>query len=53
MVYLDHKLAGLFLEEAPQVTHFRREADRLARVALSPAESVEFVARVATEYERE
>ncbi|MFG1915908.1 helix-turn-helix domain-containing protein [Micromonospora sp. NPDC048898] len=53
VVYLDHKLAGLFLEEAPQVAHFRREADRLAEVALSPVDSVEFVARVATEHERE
>lgn len=53
VVYLDHKLAGLFLEEAPQVAHFRREADRLAGVALSPVDSVEFVARVATEHERE
>ncbi len=40
VVYLDHKLSGLFLEEAPQVSAFRGEADRLADVALSPAESV-------------
>lgn len=53
VVYLDHKLSGLFLEEAPQVAFFRRESDRLGKVALSPAESVDFVARVATEHERE
>jgi transcriptional regulator with XRE-family HTH domain len=53
VVYLDHKISGLFLEEAPQVAFFRREADRLAEVALSPAESVDLVARVATEHERE
>ena len=53
VVYLDHKLSGLFLEEAPQVSAFRGEADRLADVALSPAESVRLVAQVATEHERE
>ncbi|MEV4844182.1 helix-turn-helix transcriptional regulator [Micromonospora matsumotoense] len=53
VVFLDHKLTGLFLEEAPQVAHFRREADRLAEVALSPVDSVELVARYATEHERE
>ncbi|WP_326562533.1 helix-turn-helix domain-containing protein [Micromonospora sp. NBC_01796] len=53
VVYLDHKISGLFLEEAPQVAFFRREAERLGAVALSPTESVDFVARVATEHERE
>jgi transcriptional regulator with XRE-family HTH domain len=53
VVYLDHKISGLFLEEAPQVAFFRREADRLDEVALSPTESVDFVARAATEHERE
>ncbi|MGC4804850.1 helix-turn-helix domain-containing protein [Micromonospora sp. DT233] len=53
VVYLDHKLTGLFLEEAPQVAHFRREADRLSEAALSPVDSLELVARCATEYERE
>lgn len=53
MVFLDHKLTGLFLEEAPQVAHFRRVVDRLAEVALGPIDSVELVARYATEHERE
>ncbi|MEU1602418.1 helix-turn-helix domain-containing protein [Micromonospora matsumotoense] len=53
VVFLDHKLTGLFLEEAPQVAHFRREVDRLAEVALSPVDSVELVARYAMEHERE
>ncbi|WP_433346489.1 helix-turn-helix domain-containing protein [Micromonospora sp. CA-111912] len=53
VVYLDHKLSGLFLEEAPQVSYFRGEADRLAQMALGPAESARLVARVATEHERE
>ncbi|RKR88583.1 helix-turn-helix protein [Micromonospora pisi] len=53
VVYLDQKISGLFLEETPQVAFFRREAERLGAVALSPTESVDFVARVATEHERE
>nr|MDT0661344.1 helix-turn-helix transcriptional regulator [Micromonospora sp. DSM 115978] len=53
VVHLEHKLSGLFLDEPNQVEFFRREADRLAEVALSPAESVDLVARVATEHERE
>jgi hypothetical protein len=53
VVYLDHKISGLFLEEAPQVAFFRQEADRLDEIALSPTESVTFVAQVATEHERE
>ncbi|WP_433230704.1 helix-turn-helix domain-containing protein [Micromonospora sp. CA-248260] len=53
VVFLDHKLTGLFLEEAAQVAHFRREVDRLAEAALSPVDSVELVARYATEHERE
>jgi transcriptional regulator with XRE-family HTH domain len=53
VVYLDHKISGLFLEEAPQVAFFRREADRLHEVALGPTESVDLVARVAAEHERE
>lgn len=52
VVYLDHKITGLFLEEAPQVAYFRREADRLTEVALSPVDSIEFVAQVAAEHER-
>ncbi|MEU8024000.1 helix-turn-helix transcriptional regulator [Micromonospora haikouensis] len=53
VVYLDHKLTGLFLEEAAQVAHFRREADRLTGAALSPVDSVALVARYAAEHERE
>ncbi|HEY0700318.1 MAG TPA: helix-turn-helix transcriptional regulator [Micromonospora sp.] len=53
VVHLEHKLSSAFLEEPEQVAVFRREADRLAELALSPAKSVEFVARVATERERE
>lgn len=53
VVHLEHKITGQFLEEPPQVALFRREAERLASLALSPAESSTFVDRVATEHERE
>ncbi|MEQ4303737.1 helix-turn-helix transcriptional regulator [Plantactinospora sp. B6F1] len=52
VVHLEHKMSGLFLDEPERVALFRQETDRLAEVALSAAESVEFVARVATECER-
>lgn len=53
VVHLEHKLSGLFLDDPEQVAFYRREADRLAEVALSPARSIDLVARVATEHERE
>lgn len=53
MVHLEHNISGLFLEELAQVTYFRHLADRLTEMALSPAESVDFVARLAREYDRE
>jgi transcriptional regulator with XRE-family HTH domain len=53
VAYLDHKISGLFMEEDAQVTFFRHQADRLAEVALNPAESVDFVARLVHEHDRE
>ncbi|MFK3985066.1 helix-turn-helix domain-containing protein [Micromonospora sp. NPDC050397] len=53
VVHLEHRMSSLFLEEPAQVDAFRSAADKLTRMALSPARSVEFVARVATEHERE
>lgn len=53
IVHLEHKISGLFLEEPPQIAFFRHQADRLAEMALSPAETVDFIARLAHEYERE
>lgn len=52
VVYLDHKISGLFLEEQDQVGVFQREVDRLTEVALSPAKSLDLVAQVATEHSR-
>ncbi len=53
VVHLEHKISGVFLEEPEQIDLFRQEVDRLVAAALSPAESVEFVARLATERDRE
>ncbi|GAB2919032.1 helix-turn-helix transcriptional regulator [Micromonospora polyrhachis] len=53
VVHQEPKMSSVFLEEPDQVAIFRRTADRLARMALSPARSVEFIARVAIEHERE
>lgn len=53
VVHLEHKISGVFLEEDDQVEFYRNEAARLADVALSPAESVEFVATIAQEHDQE
>lgn len=53
VVYLDHKLSGGFLEEPEQISLFRREADRLEAMTLSPAESADLVAGIAREHEGE
>jgi hypothetical protein len=53
VVHLEHKISSIFLEKPDQVDLFRREADTLARSALSPAESMELISRVAVEHERE
>lgn len=53
VVHLEHKVSGLFLEEPDQVQFFRREADRLSELALSPAESAELVATIAQQHDRE
>jgi hypothetical protein len=52
IVYLEHKMSGVFLEEPDQVEFYRREAATLVEVALSPAESAEFVATIAREHEQ-
>lgn len=53
VVYLDHKISGLFLELPEQVDFFRTEIDRLRSVALSSQESVATVAAIAKELDHE
>lgn len=52
-VHLEHKISGLFLEEPDQVEFYRREADRLVELALSPSKSADLVATIAREHDRE
>ncbi|PPK69051.1 helix-turn-helix transcriptional regulator [Actinokineospora auranticolor] len=53
VVYLDHKVSGLFLEEEAHIEFFRAETDTLGGLALSPAKSAELVATIAREHDRE
>ncbi len=53
VVHLEHKLSSVFLEAPDQVTAFRQAADRLGRMALTPASSMELIARIAADHERE
>ena len=53
VVYLDHKISGLFLEEPDQIAFFKHQVDMLSDVALSPAKSQDLVAQIATDHEQE
>ncbi|MBB4929496.1 transcriptional regulator with XRE-family HTH domain [Lipingzhangella halophila] len=53
VVYLDHKISGLFLDKSEQIAFFRAEADRLKSVALTRHESVDAVAAIAKELDQE
>ncbi|WP_026423133.1 helix-turn-helix domain-containing protein [Actinokineospora inagensis] len=53
VVYLDHKVSGLFLEEPTHIEFFRVETDTLSRLALDPVKSAELVATIAREHDRE
>ena len=53
VVHLEHKMSGVFLEEEEQIEFYRGEATQLAEIALSHTESLEFVATIAKEHDRE
>lgn len=53
VIYLDHKISGLFLEQPEQIAFFRTEIDRLRSVALGHRESVDTVATIAKEIEHD
>ncbi|MGH7866855.1 MAG: DUF5753 domain-containing protein, partial [Candidatus Dormibacteraceae bacterium] len=53
VVHLEHNITGLFLEEPEQIDFYRQEAATLRRIALSPTESVDFVATIAHDHDRE
>jgi hypothetical protein len=53
VVYLEIMGSGIYLEDIMKIDCFRRQAADLVKVALNPAESAKFVARIASEYDRE
>ncbi|MGW9350086.1 DUF5753 domain-containing protein [Nocardiopsis flavescens] len=53
VVYLDHKVSGLFLEQPEHVAYYRRQVDTLGEVALGIDASADRVAAIARELEQE
>ncbi|MGQ0837707.1 helix-turn-helix domain-containing protein [Actinokineospora sp.] len=53
IVHLEHKQASGFLDTPEDTAPFQNLTDRLAAAALGPADSLEFLASVATHYDRE
>jgi hypothetical protein len=53
VVYLEGAISVVFLEELDKVELYRRHASRLAKAALNPVESANFVAAIRREHERE
>jgi hypothetical protein len=53
IVHLEHKQASGFLDQPEDTGPFQSLADTLKAAALGPAETSEFLAAVATDYDRE
>jgi hypothetical protein len=53
VLHLEHKMSGVFLEDQDKIDICRRDVARLAGAALSPAESLDLVAKVAREHDLE
>jgi hypothetical protein len=53
VLHLEYKVTGVFLEDQDKIDICRRDVARLAGAALSPAESLELVATVASEHDLE
>jgi transcriptional regulator with XRE-family HTH domain len=52
IVFLEHKRSSLFIDEPEDVSPFREAIDMLVGVALDSPESVNFLARMAADYDR-
>lgn len=52
IVYLEHKRSSLFVDEPEDVAPFQEATDILMEAALDSPESVEFLSRVAADYDR-
>jgi transcriptional regulator with XRE-family HTH domain len=53
IVYLEHETTSEFLETEDEVAHYSRILNRVATVALDGAQSREFLAALASDYERQ
>jgi hypothetical protein len=53
VVYLENMTSCLYLEDAEKIDYFRRQSASFAKVALDPVESVQFLATMRREYDRE
>jgi Domain of unknown function (DUF5753)/Helix-turn-helix domain len=53
VVFLENKETCIYLEDQTKVEIFRLHAGKLGKAALNPADSIDFVATIAKEYERE
>jgi hypothetical protein len=53
VIYVEHLTTSMFLEGREDMLAYRRRLDRLTELALSEGESREFLANLASEYERE
>jgi Domain of unknown function (DUF5753) len=52
VVYLEHKMSSLFLDEPSDVEPFHKAADMIAEAALDSPESVNCLARLTADYEK-
>ena len=53
VVYLESATSNVYLEDSRKIDFFRRQAADLAKAALDPAKSAGFVAKIASEHDRE
>jgi transcriptional regulator with XRE-family HTH domain len=53
VVFLEHIHSSVFLDQPADTMPFQRAIDSIAEAALGPADSADFIARIADEYERE
>jgi transcriptional regulator with XRE-family HTH domain len=50
IAYLEHKRSSLFLDDPEDVAPFHKATDTLVRMALGPADSLDFLAKMANDY---
>jgi hypothetical protein len=53
VIQMETKASSVYLEDKGKIDIFRRHAAKLGKAALDPARSVDFVAAIAREHERE